>query len=381
MKKYDVVIIGAGIIGASIAYELSRYKLDVLVVEKNPKVADETSLGNSGLIHGGFDPEPHKIEAKLNLAGNIKWQTDWFKHLKFPRVKIDSLILAFNEEEMKHVHMLYDRGLVNKLDPKDLKVLTREEVLKKEPNVNPEVLGALLCTSSVAIHPVEATKALLGASKQNGTELRVSSEVTDIKYENNEFTITLNGTDKVVAKKVVNAAGHYADILANKFKFDDFKQTTRRGEYRILDNYDKNLIGSVLFKVPTIHGKGVIVAPTLDGHYLVGPTAEEGVPREDTRLVTREKYDYIGEIGKKIVPSLKLERTIMTLSGSRPIDVETNDFVIRKSKNNPHFVLAAGMQSPALSSAPSIAEEIVKLLELKLEKRKNFKPDYEIDVF
>ncbi|QDY87560.1 type 2 glycerol-3-phosphate oxidase [Mycoplasma anserisalpingitidis] len=381
MKKYDVVIIGAGIIGASIAYELSRYKLDVLVVEKNPKVADETSLGNSGLIHGGFDPEPHKIEAKLNLAGNIKWQTDWFKHLKFPRVKIDSLILAFNEEEMKHVHMLYDRGLVNKLDPKDLKVLTREEVLKKEPNVNPEVLGALLCTSSVAIHPVEATKALLGASKQNGTELRVSSEVTDIKYENNEFTLTINGTDKVVTKKVVNAAGHYADILANKFNFDDFKQTTRRGEYRILDNYDKNLIGSVLFKVPTIHGKGVIVAPTLDGHYLVGPTAEEGVPREDTRLVTREKYDYIGEIGKKIVPSLKLDRTIMTLSGSRPIDVETNDFVIRKSKNNPDFVLAAGMQSPALSSAPSIAEEIVKLLDLKLEKREDFKPDYEIDVF
>lgn len=381
MKKYDVVIIGAGIIGASIAYELSRYKLDVLVVEKNPKVADETSLGNSGLIHGGFDPEPHKIEAKLNLAGNIKWQTDWFKHLKFPRVKIDSLILAFNEEEMKHVHMLYDRGLVNKLDPKDLKVLTREEVLKKEPNVNPEVLGALLCTSSVAIHPVEATKALLGASKQNGTELKVSSEVTDIKYENNEFTLTINGTDKVVAKKVVNAAGHYADVLANKFNFDDFKQTTRRGEYRILDNYDKNLIGSVLFKVPTIHGKGVIVAPTLDGHYLVGPTAEEGVPREDTRLVTREKYDYIGEIGKKIVPSLKLDRTIMTLSGSRPIDVETNDFVIRKSKNNPDFVLAAGMQSPALSSAPSIAEEIVKLLDLKLEKREDFKPDYEIDVF
>lgn len=381
MKKYDVVIIGAGIIGASIAYELSRYKLDVLVVEKNPKVADETSLGNSGLIHGGFDPEPHKIEAKLNLAGNIKWQTDWFKHLKFPRVKIDSLILAFNEEEMKHVHMLYDRGLVNKLDPKDLKVLTREEVLKKEPNVNPEVLGALLCTSSVAIHPVEATKALLGASKQNGTELRVSFEVTDIKYENNEFTLTINGTDKVVAKKVVNAAGHYADVLANKFNFDDFKQTTRRGEYRILDNYDKNLIGSVLFKVPTIHGKGVIVAPTLDGHYLVGPTAEEGVPREDTRLVTREKYDYIGEIGKKIVPSLKLDRTIMTLSGSRPIDVETNDFVIRKSKNNPNFVLAAGMQSPALSSAPSIAEEIVKLLDLKLEKREDFKPDYEIDVF
>ncbi|VEU74872.1 Glycerol-3-phosphate dehydrogenase [Mycoplasmopsis citelli] len=136
-----------------------------------------------------------------------------------------------------------------------------------------------------------------------------------------------------------------------------------------------------MFKVPTIHGKGIIVAPTLDGQYLVGPTAEEDVAKEDTRLVTREKYDYIGEIGKQIIPSLKLERTMMTISGSRPIDIETNDFVIRHSKKNKHFVIAGGMQSPALSSAPAIAEEIVKLLELELKPRKNYNPKYSIDVF
>ncbi|MEE3928134.1 type 2 glycerol-3-phosphate oxidase [Mycoplasmopsis ciconiae] len=381
MKKYDVAIIGAGIIGASIAYELSQYDLDVVVLEKQPKVANETSVGNSGLIHGGFDPEPHKIEAKLNLSGNRKWQEKWFKHLQFPRVKIDSLILAFDDEDMDHVHMLYDRGLINKLDPKDLKVLTGEEVLAKEPNVNPKVKGALLCTSSVAIQPVEATKALLGAAKQNKTDLLVSTEVKKVEYVDGEFVITTAKGDKIYAKRVVDAAGHYADKIANDNGFDDFKQTTRRGEYRILDNYDPNLVGSVLFKVPTRYGKGVIVAPTLDGKYLVGPTAEEGVAKEDTRLVTPEKYNYIGEIGKEIVPSIKLERTIMTLAGSRPIDIETNDFVIRPSKNNKHFILAAGMQSPALSAAPTIAEEIVKLLDLDLKPNKDFKPDYKIDVF
>ncbi|ULH67616.1 type 2 glycerol-3-phosphate oxidase [Mycoplasmoides gallisepticum] len=377
---FDVAIIGAGIIGASIAYELSRYNLEVVVLEKNPKVANETSLGNSGLIHGGFDPEPHKLEAKLNLQGNLKWR-EWFKHLEFPRVEIDSLILAFNEEEMKHVHMLYERGLTNGLNKKDLKVLTTQEVLKKEPNVNPAVKGGLLCTSSVAIHPVEATRALLGAAKQNDTRLRVNSEVTNIKYEGDRFALTINNKDKIYARKVINAAGHYADKLANKFGFDNFKQTTRRGEYRILDNYDKNLINSVLFKVPTIHGKGIIIAPTLDGYYLVGPTAQDGVPKEDISLVTKEKYDLIGKIGKDIVPSLKIERTIKTIAGSRPIDVETNDFVIRKSKKNPNFILAAGMQSPALSSAPAIASEIANLLNLKLTPRENFKPDYKIDIF
>ncbi|QZE12470.1 type 2 glycerol-3-phosphate oxidase [Mycoplasma sp. Ms02] len=383
MKKYDVAIVGAGIIGASIAYELARYDLDVIVLEKNPKVANETSLGNTGLIHGGFDPEPHKLEARLNLDGNRKWQNDWFKHLKFPRVKIDSLILAFDDgQEMEHIHMLYERGLTNKLDPKDMQILNREQILAKEPNVNPEVVGGLLCTSSVAIHPVEATKALLGASKQNGTDLKVNSAVTKITKEDGIFKLEINnGSEYVYARKIVNAAGHYADVLANENGFDDFKQTTRRGEYRVLDNYDPKLVSSVLFKVPTIHGKGVVVAPTLDGKYIVGPTAEEGVLKEDTRLVTREKYDYIGKIGTQIVPSIKLDRTIMTISGSRPIDIETNDFVIRKSKNDPDFVLAAGMQSPGLSSAPSIAEDIVELLELELKPRENFNPDYEIDVF
>lgn len=380
-KEYDVAIIGAGIIGASIAYELSQYDLNVAVLEKNPKVANETSLGNSGLIHGGFDPEPHKLEARLNLEGNKKWQNHWFKHLKFPRVKIDSLILAFDDEDMDHVQMLYDRGLVNKLDPKDMKVLTKEEVLKREPNVNPEVKGALLCTSSVAIHPVEATKALLGAAKQNKTDLFVNSEVKKVVRDGDHFDLTLSNGEVLKAKRVVDAAGHYADKIANDNGFDDFKQTTRRGEYRILDNYDPKLVSSVLFKVPTRYGKGVIVAPTLDGKYLVGPTAEEGVPKEDTRLVTREKYDYIGEIGKQIIPSIKLERTIMTLSGSRPIDIETNDFVMRPSKNDKHFILAGGMQSPALSSAPAIAEDIVKMLDLDLKENKDFKPDYEIDVF
>lgn len=137
-----------------------------------------------------------------------------------------------------------------------------------------------MCTSSVAIHPVEATRALLGAAKQNDTRLRVNSEVTNIKYEGDRFALTINNKYKIYARKVINAAGHYADKLANKFGFDDFKQTTRRGEYRILDNYDKNLINSVLFKVPTIHGKGIIIAPTLDGHYLVGPTAQDGVPKK-----------------------------------------------------------------------------------------------------
>ncbi|AKF40899.1 glycerol-3-phosphate dehydrogenase [Mycoplasmopsis canis] len=380
-NKYDLVIIGGGIIGGAIAYELSQYKLKTLLLERNPVFADETSKGNSGAIHGGFDPEPHKIEAKLNVLGNELWRTKIFQDLDFPKAQVDSLILAFSEEEMKHVHMLYDRGLINKVPKEFLRVISKEEVLKKEPNVNPKVVGALLCTSSWAIDPVRATYAFMGASEQNGTDLKTNSEVTDIKFVNDEFIIKLKNGEEVISKVVINAAGHYADVLAEKAGYGDFKQTTRRGEYRILSRTEAGIVNSICFKVPTIYGKGVIVAPMLDGRVLVGPTAEEGVPKEETRLVTKEKFDYIGQIGKEIIPSIRLEKTEMTLAGSRPIDIETNDFVIRSAKDNKKFINAAGMQSPAIASAPAIAIEIAKLVEaagLKLEKNPNYNAKFKV---
>ncbi|OYD26561.1 glycerol-3-phosphate dehydrogenase [Mycoplasma testudineum] len=381
MRKYDVLIIGGGIIGASIAYELAKYELTTLLVEKNPVFAKETSKGNSGAIHGGFDPEPGKLEAKLNVLGNEMWRNIVFKDLTFPRAQLDSLIIAFSDEEMKHVHMLYQRGLTNKVPAEFMKVLSKEEVLKKEPNLNPDLKGALLCTSSWAINTVKATEAFIGASKQNGTQTQLNSKVTAIKEVKDGFEVEINLNEKIFAKRIINAAGHYADIIAQMAGYPDFKLTTRRGEYRVLDSSQSGIVNSICFMVPTIHGKGVIVTPTLDGNILVGPTAEDGVAKEDTLLVTRKMYDYIGKIGKKIVPSLDLERTSMVFSGSRPIDIETNDFIIKAAKSNKNFINAAGMQSPAIASAPAIALEIVKLLQdsnLDLKKRSNFNAKFEV---
>ncbi|MCP4336870.1 MAG: type 2 glycerol-3-phosphate oxidase [Mycoplasma sp.] len=378
---YDVAIIGGGIIGGSIAYELSQYELKTVVLEKNPLFADETSKGNSGAIHGGFDPEPEKVEARLNVLGNELWRTKIFKDLKFPFVKVDSLIIAFDDEEMEHVHMLYERGIINKVPKEFMRILTKEETLAKEPNLNPELKGSLLCNSSWAIEPVKATIAFMGASKQNGTELRKNSQVTDIKKEGDIFIITINGKETIKTKNIINAAGHYADKVAEMAGVKDFELTARRGEYRILSRNIKYKVNSICFMVPTIHGKGVIVAPMLDGRTMVGPTAEEGISKEATRYITKEKFESIGNIGTKLVPNLELEKTEITLAGSRPIDVETNDFVIRYGKGDKNFINAAGMQSPAIASAPAIAMEIAKLLKengTELIKDKNYNPKYEV---
>ncbi len=380
-KKFDVAIVGGGIIGSIIAYQLSKFNLKTILLEKNPVFADETSRGNSGVIHGGFDPEPHKIEAKLNVLGNRLWREEIFKSIQFPRAQVDSLIIAFNEDEMKHVHMLYERGLTNGVLASDMKILSKEELIKKEPNVNKDAVGALLCTSSWAIDPVQASLAFLAVASNNGVTLQKNAEVTSIEFKNNEFEIGINNKDVIYSKNVINAAGHYADIIAAMAGYPDFKQTTRRGEYRILDRCLNGVVGSICFMVPTIHGKGVVVAPMLNGHVLVGPTAEEGVKKEDTRLVTQEKFDYIGKIGNKIIPALDMSKTVMTLAGSRPIDIETNDFVLNYAKANKHFINAAGMQSPAIASAPAIALYIQDLLEkngTNLTKKENFKGEYKI---
>ncbi|MGL5617783.1 MAG: type 2 glycerol-3-phosphate oxidase [Metamycoplasmataceae bacterium] len=388
MKIFDVVVIGGGIIGGVISYELSKYKLKQLVFEKNPILADETTRGNSGAIHGGFDPEPKKLEARLNVLGNKLWSTKIFKDLEFPKVKIDSLVVAFNKEEEEHLQMLYERGLTNKVPKEALKIISHAEVMKREPYINPKVTKGLVCSSSWAIDPVAATKAFFGVSENNGTKIMRNSDVTSIKYikdkdneKNNYFEITINKKEKHYAKNIINAAGHYADTIAEIAGYPDFKQKTRRGEYIILSRTERNKINSIIFMVPTIHGKGVIVAPMLDGNVLVGPTAEENVEKKDTRVVTREKYDFIKKIGSNLVPGLDFEESVMTMAGSRPIDIATNDFVIQYAKKNNKFINAAGMQSPAIASAPAIAIEIVDLLKkngTKLVKNPNFKAKYKV---
>jgi glycerol-3-phosphate dehydrogenase len=147
----------------------------------------------------------------------------------------------------------------------------------------------------------------------------------------------------------------------------DFSLKARRGQYRILEKTERGIINDhILFMVPTIHGKGVIVAPMLDGHLLVGPTAEEGIAKEDTRLITMNKFEEVGQIGKKIIPSLRLEKTCSVVSGSRPICIETGEFWIAASSKDPRFINVAGINSPGLSSAPAIAHQVIALVETQI---------------
>jgi glycerol-3-phosphate dehydrogenase len=372
---FDVVVIGAGVIGAAIARELSKYNLQIAIVEANLQVAQETSAGNSGVIHGGFDPTPGTLNAKLNLLGRNLYENEWFRELSFPHQKVDSLVLAFNEVEKNELDKLYQQGITNGLSPDELQILSREQCLALEPNLNPQVVAGLLCTCSHTVDPVRLTYKLVESAIANGAKLFLGNKVTSIRKLGEEFLLeTTNHHSDLKhyrAKFIINAAGHYADVMASMIGDHDFSLRTRRGQYRIIEKSERHIINDhILFMVPTIHGKGVIVAPMLDGRVLVGPTAEENIAKEDTRLITMEKFAEVATIAHRIIPGLRMERTCMVFSGSRSICVGTDDFWIAASSKDQRFIHVAGIASPGLSSAPAVAGEAVALIKAQTETTK-----------
>lgn len=381
MQTIDVLIVGGGVIGTSCAYELSQYKLKVALLEKNAFLGCETSQANSGVIHSGIDPNPNKLTAKYNILGRKIWIEDWFKKLIFPRKKIATLIVAFNNEEKLQLNLLKERGIKNSIPVENIQILDQQQTLLQEPFINPNVVASLKVEGSWLIDPLIATKCLALASLQNNVAIYSNKKVTKIEIDSDDdFLVFINNetTPQFKTKKLIDAAGHYADWLAETTQVDNFKQTTRKGQYLVLKNQNNLKINTIIFMVPTIHGKGVVVAEMLDGNILVGPNAVEGIEKNKTRSIELDSINQIKTIGKKMVPSLQFENSIYSFAGSRAIDIETNDFVIRTAKSNPNFIILGGMKSPGLTSSPAIAKRAVELLNLKLKKKINWNPNYNL---
>ena len=379
--KYDVVIIGGGIIGSCVNYYLSRYDIKILQVEKNSYLADETSAANSGVLHGGFDASTHKNTSKYNVAGVKKWIEDIFPHLVFPRQKVDSLVIALTKDEEEEVTKLYDRGIANGVDPSTIEIIDANTIMQMEPNINQEVVCALHSTGSWVIDAPKASQAFIGAAKNNGSDIWKNSEITHIEKKENYFELTINDEQKVFAKFVVNAAGHFADQIAHQANGENLEQITRRGQYLILAKSEVSKVNNICFKIPSKFGKGVIVAPMLNNRVLVGPTALDNVPKEDTRLVTQDVWNDLEKLGQTIIPNIDYTRVEMVIAGSRPINKELNDLIVKSDSKIEGLIHCAGMKSPAISGAPAIASDVVKLLQkqgLNDKIKADFNPHFEV---
>lgn len=365
----DVVIIGAGVIGASIFRELTKYNVKVTMIEKENDVAMGTSKANSAIIHAGFDPKKGTKMAEFNLQGNRMFE-GLCKELDVPFKRNGALVLAFNKNDLETIKRLYENGKANGIE--GLELLNREEVIKKEPNISEEVKGALYAPTSGIVGPFEYTIALVENGIKNGGKLLLNSKVIDIEKEN-EFTIITEDERRIKTRFVVNATGLYADKIHNMVCEEKFEINPRKGEYFVLDKLEGKKFHHTLFQCPSKFGKGILVTPTVHGNLLIGPNAIDVTDKEDISTVG-DDLNIIKETAIKTTEVINYKNVIRNFAGLRAIP-NVGDFIIEENDKVKGFFDASGMMSPGLSSAPAIAEEIVRLLQnsgLSGEKNASF---------
>ena len=363
----DIIVIGAGVVGCSIARELSKYNLDVLVVEKNSDVSEGISKGNSGIVHAGYNEKIGTLKAKLNIEGN-KIFDDLSRDLQFPFKRNGAFILAFSDEEMKTLESLKENG--EKLGVEGLEILTREEALNIEPNLNKEIVGVLNVKTSGIVSPYEMTIALAENAAENGVEFKLNSKVTNIEKISEGYKVTLNNKEVVSGKIIINASGLEGAFLNNLISMTKREINPVKGEYCLFDKVAGAMINKTLFQVPNKLSKGVLVTPTAEGNLLVGPNAVEGKNLE----TSREGIDEILDKSKKSLEELPVARILNTFSGIRP-KTKGGDFIIEEVEDAKNFINVIGIDSPGLTAAPAIGVYVVNMIKERLDlvEKKNFK--------
>lgn len=367
---YDILIIGAGITGACIARELSKYNLNILVLEKNNDVANETTKANSAIIHAGFDAKPGTLMAELNVLGNSMFDK-LSEELDFPFIRNGSLVLAFDREDMETIKDLKNRGDKNGVP--ELSILSKKEVLTLEPNINNNITGALYAKTGAIVGPWEMTISLFENAVDNGLTLLLNSEVTNITKEENSF-IVFTKKSQYKTKIIINCAGIYADIIQSMLREPSYKIQPRKGEYFVLSKDEGAKFSHTIFQPPANLGKGILITPTVHGNLLIGPDAEN-IPEKNDKSTSRDKLELIKNTAEKSSKNINYIEQIRQFSGLRA-EPDKDDFIIEENKDIPDFIDVAGIRSPGLSAAPAIALKVKDILSQKftLKEKKNFKP-------
>lgn len=366
----DIIIIGAGVIGSFIARSLSRYKLETLVIEKENDVGNVTSMANSAIAHSGYDPIPGTNKAKFNVLGN-RMMEKTCKELDVPYLGCGTLTVAIYDSQIPMLNELLERAKENGVPAK---FLTKEEVLKMEPNINPDVKGALFCETGAVISPFALTAHAMENACDNGVKLHLDEEVKGIEYKDNIFLVKTN-KGEYQAKMVINAAGLHSDDIARMIEPIDWEIIPRKGEYYVLDHYAAGLVNHVLFPLPSEKGKGILVTMTTSGNYLVGPSSEVQNEKEDFSTDSFT-LNNIRKEATSLVPNIPFNQQIRVFAGVRAT-CSRHDFVIEPSKKTPAFINVGGIESPGLASSPAIGEYVAKELVskvLELKEKDNYNP-------
>lgn len=382
---YDVVIVGGGVVGCAVARELSRYRLRIAVLEKEPDVSLGTSCRNSGVIHSGINYKPGTVRARLDVLGNSMMDR-LCAELKVPIKRIGKLTVALDEADRPGLDRQHEQGKANGVPGMEL--LTNEQMQRIQPGVE-GILG-LWTPSSGIISPYGLAIALAENAHDNGVDIRLNTQLTAARLvAEGEFELTArdlsSGSDvRLGARVLINAAGLHSDEVSRMLGVEDGTIWACRGEYYVLDRRLEGSLKTLIYPVPGPNdpGLGIHLTPTVDGNILIGPSAVY-IPDEDREdyRATRPVMEDLRREGLRLLPDLRASDFIRNFSGNRPKmtppEVGGNaDFIIEETKV-PGFIRLQGIESPGLTSSPAIALEVKKLVEARIElvERDDFKAD------
>lgn len=358
---YDCIVIGGGVIGTAVLDRLARYNMNVLLLEKEDDVASFTTRANSGIVHAGYDCDPCTAKARFNVRGNeLMWRDA--QELDVPHLKCGSIVVATAEQRDK-LEALAQKAAKNGVE---VKILDREQTLAIEPNVADCIEYSLYAPSAGIISPYQLAIAYADRAILNGAKIELCSPVTAIKKTANGYLAT-TPSGEYESKIVINCAGANGAEINDLAGAEHYETTYRRGDYFVLDNSERKNVHTVIFPLPTAAGKGILVAPTADGNVIYGPTAVDTSDTSDT-ATTRESLDSIRANVPLSYKCAAFNKCIRVYAGLRTLI--GHDFVIKQSDVLENFIMAIGICSPGLSSAPAIAEYIEDIVTGKLEPAK-----------
>ena len=374
-ERFDVAVIGGGVVGSAVARELSRYQLKICVLEKELDVVNGTSGRNTGLLHSGILNERGMLRTECCMEGNAEFD-QVARELDVPFRRCGKLIVGFGSEERARLEAFYRRGLDNGVP--DIRIIDHDEIKKIEPNADGEF--AIMVPSAGILCPFSYTIALAENAVTNGAKYFLGREVTRIERgDDGLFTVTA-GKDTFIARWVINCAGLFAYRISEMLGFGSFVPNRVKGEYQILDKKAGKFLRLPVYPTPNEFGAfDVHVTPTVDGNVLVGPTIEN-IGNSIDYTVTQRKLSELIEYGEKIFSQMKREYFIRNYVGVFPIVVDPAtgkepDYLIETNRANPHAVNLVCITSSGLTSALPLARCVVR----KVKEQERLAPNPRFD--
>ena len=348
----DVVVVGAGVVGSAIARELSRFQLRCTLLEAGADVGAGTSKANTALLHTGFDAKPGTIEARLVRRGH-ELLSDYASRAGIPLQRIGALLVAWSQDEHAQLPAIIERSLANGYE--SIRELDVEELYRRIPDLGPGARGALEVPDEGIVCPFTTPLAFATEAVLGGCELLLRAPVTGVQRLADGALELTTPSGVLRTRFLVNAAGLQSDELDRMLGHDGFTVTPRRGELIVFDKLARPLLDHILLAVPTATTKGVLLAPTVFGNLLLGPTAEDVKDKRETSCTTRG-LAYLRSEGLRIMPALAQHEVTATYAGLRAA-TEHADYQL--SIHAPEgYVRVGGIRSTGLSASMAIAEHV-----------------------